>query len=168
MIIKKLFILFSFCILSAPIFAEQDANFQSCMKAITKHDTPENNTPEYKKFNETMCDCMVEQLKSNHNNEDSNKITKTCFFNALLHYATDNLDTNTTDSDMMSACKNMLNVSKDKSSDKEQKMVADFCQCAQPKLLDLFKQSDSMTDQQYKEGIYSIADTCSANIVPPK
>ncbi|MGL5742249.1 MAG: hypothetical protein ACRCXC_06725 [Legionella sp.] len=155
--------MFSFCILSAPIFADQDADHKSCMKAITKNDTPGNNTPEYKKFNETMCDCLIEQAK-NARTVDSTKISKICFFNALLHYATDDLNTNTTASDMMTACKNLLNVNKDKATDGELKMVAVFCECAQPKLLDLFKQSDSMAEKQYKDGLYSIADSCSANI----
>lgn len=163
--IKKLWIIYAavVCLFSAPIYAAQEELHQSCMEAMLKDEKPQNNTPELKKFTGQMCDCLI--AKMNKNNEVDNKtLSKTCFFSSLLHYATDDLEENATDSEMMTACRGMLNVHKDKTSDNELKMVADFCQCAQPQLLDLFKKSDSMTDKQYDEGIYSIAGACSANI----
>src|SRR5690348_1322294 len=107
MMIKKILVLCTFCVLSAPIYADEDADHQSCMKAVTKGDKAENSTPEYKKFTQKYCDCLVDQVnlfRQNKNSKaDSNEISKACFFTALLHSATDDLDKNTSGSDMMTA-----------------------------------------------------------------
>ena len=68
------------------------------------------------------------------------------------------------DTDINEYCVDRWNLVYPKQSDAEKQIVKAYCECAKPKLIDLIKQSDNVTDKQYDEGIDSIADACSDHV----
>ena len=94
----------------------------------------------------------------------------------LLHDTMDSLEeevglTEAKDTDFMEYCQDRWNLIYPKPTDEGKKFTQAYCECAKPKLMDLIKQSDKMTDKQYNDGVDSVAAACSANVqeeAPPK
>jgi hypothetical protein len=87
----------------------------------------------------------------------------------LLHDAMDSLEeevglSEAKESDITEYCQDRWNLVYPKQSEEDKKITAAYCECAKPKLLDLIKQSDNMTDKQYDAGINDVAAACSGNV----
>ncbi len=166
--IKKILVLAVSCALAAPVYAGVEEDHASCMKAMTKGDKLEDNTPEQRALVEKWCDCLVTQVnllkESKATNVDSSKVSQSCYLTASLHQVTDNLKDDATPADLMTACQGMMNVGNYKASGEDLKKLNTFCQCAQPKLADLWEKSDSMSDKDYDAGLYSMSEKCSAGL----
>ena len=159
--IKQYFIVTAMCFFSLSVYADQSNLHQNCVSAMIKAKSAEQNSTEYSVFAEKACSCLLEKSPSGDVNDK--KINKLCIFSGMLHAVTDDLDKNASNSEMMEACKKMVHINNPKPTDEDMNTVNAFCQCAQPKLLELFKKSDSMTDKEYDDGINGIAENCSAN-----
>lgn len=159
--IKQFLIVTTMCLFSLSTYADPNALHQNCVTALTKEKAPDQDGAAYGVFAENACTCLLE--KSPTGDVSDKKINKTCIFSGMLHVVTDDLDKATSGEDMTKACNSMLNINNPKPSKEDETVVTAFCQCAQPKLLDLFKQSDSLSDKQYDDGITAIAEGCSAN-----
>lgn len=159
--IKQLFIVTAIGLFSLSAYAEQSNLHQSCVNAVMKEKIPDQKNEQYSLFADKTCGCLLE--KSPSGEVSDKKINKLCIFSGMLHAVTDDLDKNASDTELMDACKSMLHINNAKPTDEDTKIVNAFCQCAQPKLSELFKKSDSMSDKEYDDGINGIAESCSAN-----
>ena len=122
---------------------------------------------DFKNFGEKYCGC-ASKLPLN-NTEDANKAIKTCLSQTLLHDAMDSVEeevglTEAKDTDITAACEGRWKLIMVKPTEADKKAASAYCECAKPKLVDLIKQSNSMTDKQYAQAIDAVADSCVDNV----
>lgn len=159
---------------SSSVYAEEPAkpvseSFQTvCTNAWMQKAGDAKDKVDYKNFGEKYCGCAAGQPLDN--DAAVQKAIQVCMSRTLLHDAMDSLEdevglAKAKDTDVMEFCQDRWSLIYPKESDADKKQTDAYCECAKPKLMDLVKQADSMTDKQFDEGIDTVAAACSDNAV---
>ncbi|MCW8397373.1 hypothetical protein OQJ26_01005 [Legionella sp. PATHC038] len=158
-----------------PTYAADTAgggDFQTlCTNAWMKKADEAKDKVDFKNFGEKYCGCAAKQPLDN--DAAVQKAVHLCMSRTLLHDAMDSLEdevglSKAKDSDVADFCQDRWNLVDPKQTDEDKKLISAYCECAKPKLVDLLKRSNDMTDKQYSDEIDSIADNCADNAVASK
>lgn len=148
--------------------SQSESTFQdTCINTWMKNTDEAKDKVDYKNFGEKYCGCAAtQQLGSD---AAIKKAIQVCMSRTLLHDAMDSLEeevglSEAKDSDIQEYCEDRWNLIYPKQTDADKKFTTAYCECAKPKLMDLIKQSDNITDKQYDEEIDNVAAACSDNI----
>lgn len=148
--------------------AKPAQSFQSiCLDSWLKRVTDDQNKVDYKNFGEKYCECAASQPLDN--DQAINQAIQLCMSRTLLKDAMDALDesvgiTKATDKQVGDYCAGRWKLVYPAMNDSVKAAASAYCDCAQPKLVDLNKRSDDMTDKEYYDGINGIAATCSTQL----
>lgn len=155
--------------LSATVHAEDF--LASCTNAWMQKINDSADKVDFKNFGEKYCTCAANQLAGQQSptQEMLQKAIQLCMSRTLLHDAMDSVEeevglSEAKDTDVMEYCADRWSLIYPKQTDEDKKFTTAYCECAKPKLMDLIKQSDNMTDKQYDEGIDNVAAACSGNV----
>ncbi|CAM3012082.1 hypothetical protein [Legionella worsleiensis] len=160
------FVLFSLSAYSADT-ASKSESFQSvCINSWMSKAEQVADKVDYKNFGEKYCACASGQPMDNQ--VAINKAIQVCLSQTLLHDAMDSLEeeiglSDAKSSDLSEYCQNRWGLIYPKQTDEEKKFTTSYCACAQPKLMELIKKSETITDKEYDEAIDSIAADCSGD-----
>ena len=166
--IKQVLVATTVGFLSLSSYAQAGESFQTvCINSWMQKIGDSAEKVDYKNFGEKYCSCAANQPLDN--DAAIQKAIQLCMSRTLLHDAMDSLEeevglSEAKDTDINEYCDDRWNLVYPKQTDEEKKVTAAYCECAKPKLLDLIKQSDTMTDKQYDDGIDSVAAACSGNV----
>ncbi|KTD82958.1 hypothetical protein [Legionella waltersii] len=143
----------------APSFQE------NCVNSWMKKGDEAKDKVDYKDFGEKYCGCAASQKLDSE--EAVKKAIQLCLSRTLLHDAMDAMDeevglAESKDTDVQEYCEDRWTLIYPKQTDEDKKFTTAYCECAKPKLLDLIKKSDNLTDKQYDEVIDKVADECSS------
>lgn len=151
-------------------------DFQTlCTNAWMKKADDAKDKVDFKNFGEKYCGCAAKQPLDN--DAAVQKTAKVCMSRTLLHDAMDSLEdevglSKAKDSDIADYCQDRWNLVVPKQTADDKKLITAYCECAKPKLVDMLKKTNDMTDKQYYEEIDGVADACAENAVasepPPK
>lgn len=138
-----------------------------CVDTWMKKGGQASDKVDYKNFGEKYCTCASTQPLDS--DAAIKKAIQICMSRTLLHDAMDSLEeevglSEAKDTDVMEYCQDRWNLIYPNQTDADKKVTGAYCECAKPKLLDLLKQSDNITDSQYSESIDNIAAACSGNV----
>lgn len=145
-----------------------NADFLSvCTKSWMAHSEQAKDKVDYKNFGEKYCGCAATQPLDSQ--DAIKKAIQVCMSRTLLHDAMDSLEEDVglkeaKDSDVSEYCMDRWTLIAAGQSAEAQSAASAYCECAKPKLMDLIKGSDNMTDKQYDEQIDTIAGACSGNV----
>ncbi|KTC82726.1 hypothetical protein [Legionella cincinnatiensis] len=151
---------------------QQSSDFQTiCTDAWMKKADKAKDKVDYKNFGEKYCSCAAKQPLEN--DDAVKKAIQLCMSRTLLHDAMDSLEDEITlskakESDINDYCLDRWSVVLPQQTEDDKKLINAYCQCAQPKLMDLIRQSDTMTDNEYEAGIDKVADHCVENSLVTK
>lgn len=151
-----------------PTETKSGESFQSiCLDSWLKRVTNDQNKVDYKNFGEKYCECAASQPLDNDQAID--KAIQLCMSRTLLKDAMDALDdsvgiTEATDKQVGEYCESRWKLVYPTMNDNVKAAATAYCDCAKPKLLDLNKRSEDMTDNEYYDGINEIAATCSTQL----
>lgn len=166
-IIKKVLVsLVAGFLMSASVYA--DGGFsEACTNAWMKKINDSANKVDFKNFGEKYCTCASAQPLSSK--EEIQKAMQLCMSRTLLHDTMDSVEedvglSEAKDTDVMTACMGRWDLIYPSQNDEGKKFTKAFCECAQPKLMDLVKKSEQMTDKEYDAGIDTVAASCSGNV----
>ncbi|RAP34747.1 MULTISPECIES: hypothetical protein [Legionella] len=140
--------------------------FQStCVNAWMGRNTEITDKMDFKNFGEKYCKCAETQQPLD-TQEAINKAAQVCMSRTILQDAMDNVEENVgldkvTSKDIDDSCHNRWLLVYPKMDENDKKIATSYCDCADPKLVDLSKNSEKMTDDEYYKEIYKIAATCS-------
>lgn len=166
--------LFSYTTFAEPVPPAKPGNdsFQSvCINAwMEKADTAKDKV-DYKNFGEKYCGCAASQPLDT--DAAIQKAIQLCMSRTLLHDAMDSMEEavglpKASEADITNYCQDRWNLIYPEISDENKKKTIAYCDCAKPKLMDLVKQSDNITDKQYDDGINDIAAACSIDALADK
>ncbi|PWY56766.1 hypothetical protein DGG96_04985 [Legionella qingyii] len=150
---------------SLSTYADTAEDFQSrCTNAWMKKADEVKDKVDFKNFGEKYCGCAAKQALDNE--AAIQKAAQLCISRTLLHDAMDSIEEDVgldkaKDSDIADYCQNRWALVIPKQTDDDKKLINTFCDCAKPKLVDLLKKSNDMTDKQYYAEIDGVADTCA-------
>jgi hypothetical protein len=124
---------------------------------------------DYQNFGEKYCACAATQPLATAS--DIQQATQTCMSRIMLHDTMDGLEDDvglakTTSANITEYCQDRWNLIYPLMSDAEKTATAAYCECARPKLLELVKKADSMTDKAYAIEIDGVASACSGKVKP--
>lgn len=113
---------------------------------------------DYKNLGEKYCSCLDGPSMSGN--------AKLCMSKTALHDAMDSLEeevglSDAKEDDVDDYCQEVWGLIYPKPMNTEEAMIKSYCDCAKPKLFELLKQADKMTDKQYDESIDGVAASCS-------
>ncbi|KTD70873.1 hypothetical protein [Legionella tucsonensis] len=151
-------------------FAEGD--FQTrCTEAWMKKADEAKDKVDFKNFGEKYCGCAAKQ--SLDNEAAVQKAVKVCMSRTLLHDTMDSIEddiglSKAKDSDVADYCQDRWDLVLPKPTDEDKKLITAYCECAKPKLVELLKKSNDMTDKQYYNEIDGVADVCADSAVASK
>lgn len=160
---------------SLPTYADAaggGGDFQTiCTNSWMKKADDAKDKVDFKNFGEKYCGCAAKLPLDN--DAAVQKAIHICMSRTLLHDAMDSLEdevglSKAKDSDIADYCQNRWDLIYPKQSDEDKKLITAYCECAKPKLTDLLKRSNDMTDKQYDAEIDTVADACSADAVASK
>ena len=164
--LKQLSIVATTCLLAGSVYAAD--SFQSvCINSWMQKIGGAADKVDYKNFGEKYCGCAAGQPLDN--DAAIQKAIQLCMSRTLLHDAMDSLEeevglSEAKDTDVKEYCEDKWNLIYPKQTDADKKITSAYCECANPKLMDLMKQADNLTDKQYDEGIDTVAAACSGNV----
>lgn len=167
-ILKKVLVITTVSFLSLSSYALTSEAFQTeCTNSWMQKSGDAADKVDYKNFGEKYCGCAANQPLDN--DAAIQKAIQLCMSRTLLHDAMDSLEeevglSEAKDTDINEYCEDRWNLIYPKQTDADKKITTAYCECAKPKLMDLIKQSDNMTDKQYDDGINTIAAACSGNV----
>ncbi|KTD66235.1 hypothetical protein [Legionella shakespearei] len=169
-VLKQAVVAVTISVLACTSYADPAPNssFQSqCVDAWMKKADQATDKVDYKNFGEKYCGCAAAMPLDN--DQAIQKAIQQCMSRTLLHDAMDSLDeevglSDAKDTDVDEYCQDRWNLIYPNQTDADKKVTGAYCECAKPKLLDLIKQSDNMTEKQYNESIDSIAASCSGSV----
>lgn len=165
-------ILFPLC--SAATEANQTSpqeSFQgTCVKSWMKRMDKDQDKTDYRNFGEKYCECAAKHPLDNEKN--INKAMQLCMSQTLLQDTMDSLENEVgldkvTDEDLDEYCADRFKLVFPKMNDKDKQVSTAYCDCAKPRLIQLIKDSEEMTDAQYGSHINEIAATCSSGLENP-
>lgn len=147
-----------------------DESFQSiCVNSWMKRANEAKDQVDYKDFGEKYCGCAAAQPLENNAAIDA--AIQLCMSRTLLVDAMDSveeeigLDKVVAD-DVSKACLDRWSLVYPNMTEQGKVASKAYCDCANPKLMDLVKASDNMTDKDYADQINAVAATCSSEIKP--
>ena len=152
--------------------AKVDQAFQTdCNKAWMDMAGNTSDKVDYKNFGEKYCGCAAG--KSLATKADLSKAAQICMSQTLLHDTMDGLGDNVglknlTQEIIQTGCQDKWKIIYPNMDDKLSASVTSYCQCASPKLMDLNKNRDNLTDKQWYDTIDSIANDCAGTVAPDK
>ncbi|KTD40222.1 hypothetical protein [Legionella parisiensis] len=158
--------------LSLSVNADSAEDFQTrCTEAWMKHAEEAKDKVDFKNFGEKYCSCAAKQPLDNE--AAFQKAAKLCMSRTLLHDAMDSIEddiglSKAKDSDVADYCQDRWDLVLPKPTDEDKKLITAYCECAKPKLVELLKKSNDMTDKQYYSEIDDVADTCADSAVASK
>lgn len=164
--LKKLSIAVTVWVFTGAVYAAD--SFQAvCTNSWMKKIDESTEKVDYKNFGEKYCECAAGQPLDNE--AAIQKAIQLCMSRTLLHDAMDSLEEEVgikeaKDSDVKEYCEDKWNLVYPKQTAEDKIITSAYCACANPKLMELMKQADGMTDKQYAEGIDSAAASCSGNV----
>ncbi|MDR3443497.1 MAG: hypothetical protein P4L65_10870 [Legionella sp.] len=164
--------IFSFATYAESTAAPSSESFQTtCTNAWMKNAADVKDPVDYKNFGEKYCGCAAKEPLDN--DAAVQKAVQLCMSRTLIHDAMDSMEdevglSKAKDSDIMEYCQDRWNLLYPKQTDEDKKLIAAHCECAKPKIVELIKQSDKMTDKQYDEGLDAVAAACSIDAVAHK
>ncbi|AWN75571.1 hypothetical protein LEAN103870_06280 [Legionella anisa] len=147
-------------------------DFQTrCTDAWMKKADEAKDKVDFKNFGEKYCGCAAKLPLDNE--AAVQKAVKVCMSRTLLHDAMDSIEddvglSKAKDSDITDYCKDRWELVLPKPTDEDKKFITAYCECAKPKLVELLKKSNDMTDKQYYDEIDGVADTCADSEVASK
>ncbi|CEG56930.1 hypothetical protein [Legionella fallonii] len=157
--------------LSATVHAADEDFLGACTNAWMQKINDSAEKVDYKNFGEKYCTCASNQLrdKKDLTQDMLQKAMQLCMSRTLLHDAMDSVEeevglSEAKDTDVMEYCEDRWKLIYPKQTDDDKKITTAYCECAKPKLMDLIKQADNMTDKQYDDAIDSVAAACSGNV----
>lgn len=149
---------------------KQAESFQSvCLSSWMKRINEISDKVSYKNFGEKYCGCALTQPLDT--DADIDKAIQVCMARTLLHDTMDTIEdkvglAKATEKDISESCDGLWNLIYPNMSEQAKRATTDFCNCARPKLADLLKNSDTMTDKDYYTQIDIVAATCSGMVKP--
>lgn len=167
-------LLIHIAIIMAPTIINADAANQTsesfltvCIDSWMKKAAKSADQVDYKNFGEKYCACASTQPLTN--DAAIKNAIQLCMSRTLLHDAMDSLEeevglTDAKDTDIDEYCQDRWSLIYPNQTDADRKGITAYCECAKPKLLELIKQSETITDKQYSETIDTIAQACSENV----
>lgn len=166
-IFKHILVVYSVGLLLSASAQADDSFLTTCTNAWMQKINASAEPVDYKNFGEKYCGCAANQPLDNQ--AAIQKAMQLCISRTLLHDAMDSLEeeiglSEAKDTDVMEYCEDRWNLIYPKQTEADKKITTAYCECAKPKLMDLIKQSDNMTDKQYDDGIDLVASACSANV----
>lgn len=166
--LRQVLIAVTISLLACSSYAEVNPAFQTeCVNSWMKNADQATDKVDYKNFGEKYCGCAAGLPLDNE--QAVQKAIQLCMSRTLLHDAMDSVDeevglSEAKDTDIDEYCQDRWTLIYPHQSDADKKVTTAYCECAKPKLLDLIKQSDNMTEKQYNDSIDSIAANCSGNV----
>jgi len=148
--------------------ATGDSFHQVCVKSWMGRNADVKNKVDFQNFGEKYCTCAETQTPLD-SNEAINMAAQVCMSRTLLQDAADNLSdeiglNEVKDTDFNEYCMDRWELVYPNMDDNDKKAAVGYCDCAKPKLLELFKKSSDMTDQAYSKAIDDVAATCSGKV----
>jgi hypothetical protein len=147
---------------------QPNSSFQSvCINSWMSKGEQATDKVDYKNFGEKYCACASAQPLDNE--EAIKKAIQICLSQTLIHDAMDSLEEEVGLSDAKAAdyteyCQDRWSLIYPKQTEEDKKFTSSYCECAQPKLMDLVKKSEAITDKEYDQSIDTIAASCSGNV----
>ncbi|BCA95687.1 hypothetical protein TUM19329_20480 [Legionella antarctica] len=166
--LKRLLFAATMGFFSISLYAQPDESFQSlCINTWMKKSSDFSDGVNFKNFGEKYCTCAAGQQLDN--DAAIQKAIQFCMSKTLLHDAMESLEeeaglSEANDTDIKEYCEDRWNLVFSKQTDANKKITVAFCECAKPKLMDLIKKADDVTDTQYEKGIDDVAAACSGRI----
>lgn len=125
----------------------------------------------YQNFGEKYCDCGSKNKLETK--EDINKVAQICMSQSILHDTMDGLEDKTglknlTAEKIQSGCGDTWKIIYANMDDKTKTATGAYCQCVAPKLYEMTKNSENMTDKTWYEKMNGIAGECAGNVEPNK
>ena len=161
-------------VLSSPLMVYADTDnaaaqtFQTgCLKAWMGRSEAIKDKVDYQNFGEKYCACAATQPLATAS--DVQQAAQICMSRIMLHDTMDSLEDDvglakTTSENITEYCHDRWNLIYPSMSEADKTATAAYCECANPKLFDLVKKSDSMTDKTYSNEIDGIAGACSGKV----
>lgn len=145
-----------------------DSFHSVCVKSWMGRNTDIKDKVDFQNFGEKYCSCAETQTPLD-SNEAINMAAQVCMSRTLLQDAAENLSDDigldkVKDSDFDEYCMDRWELVYPGMDENDKKAAVGYCDCAKPKLLDLFKKSGDMTDQAYTKAINDVAATCSGKV----
>ena len=147
-----------------------DESFQTiCVNSWLKRANQAKDQVDYKNFGEKYCGCAASQPLDN--NAAIDQAIQLCMSRTLLKDAMDSVEeevslNKATANDITQYCQDRWNLVYLNMTEKGKIASKAYCDCANPKLVALIKDSDKMTDKDYDNQINGIAASCSSEIKP--
>lgn len=152
-------------LVSVSAYADAASDFQTvCTNAWMKKADETKDKVDFKNFGEKYCGCAAKQPLGD--DAAIQKAVHLCMSRTMLHDTMDSLGdeiglSKIKDSDISDYCMNRWELIMPKQTDGEKKLINDYCNCVKPKLMELVKKSNNVTDKQYDETIDNVADGCA-------
>lgn len=143
----------------------------ACVKSWMERGDKTSDKVGYKNFGEKYCDCAANMPLNSDAAID--KAAQLCMSQILLHDAMDNVESdsglaNLTEDKVKSACAGEWTMIYPEMDAKLKEGTASYCACAAPKMNDLNKTRDNLTDKEWYAKINGIAADCSGIVAPDK
>jgi hypothetical protein len=171
-LLNKIFIIVTVVLFSFTSYADDSAQktnpfLTACTNSWMSKADQASDKVDYKNFGEKYCTCA--SLQPLDNDVAIKKAIQLCMSRTLLHDAMDSLEeevglSDAKDTDLTEYCQDRWNLIYPQQTDDVKKLTTAYCECAKPKLFDLIKQSESITDKQYEDSINTIAADCSGKV----
>lgn len=145
-----------------------DTFHQVCVKSWMGRLNDVKDKVDFQNFGEKYCTCAETQQPLD-SNDAINHAAQVCMSRTLLEDAVDNLSdevglTEAKPTDFDEYCMDRWQLVYPTMDDNDKKAAANYCECAKPKLLELFKDSTQATDQAFVKAIDGVAATCSGKV----
>lgn len=145
-------------------------SFQSiCLNSWMKRVNDIGDKVSYKNFGEKYCACAQTQPLDTDAAVD--KAIQVCMSRTLLHDSMDSLEekiglNKATDKDIAQYCSDRWSLIYPQMTEQAKQNATAFCECSTPKLVEVLKKSDDLTDKEYYLQIDTIAASCSGQLTP--
>lgn len=123
---------------------------------------------DFRQFGEKYCGCAETQQPLD-SDAAINKAIQVCMSRTLLQDAVDKLKatgplSKISSDDLTKDCMNSWQLIYPSMNAQDKQAATNYCQCANPKLLELFKNSSSMSDTNLSTAVHGVAAACSGHV----
>jgi hypothetical protein len=143
-------------------------DFQAvCTNAWMQKADQSKNKVDYKNFGEKYCACAATQPLDSP--VAIKKAIQICMSQTLLHDAMDALEEevgldDAKDTDVNDYCQDRWSLIEPNQDAQVKTIATVYCECAKPKLMEIIKKADNVTDKEYYAQIDAVAAECSGNV----
>lgn len=139
----------------------------NCIKSWMSKTEGVSDKVEYKNLGEKFCGCVV--TKPLKTDAETSQAVQICMSQVLLHDTMDTIEdanglANLTKETLNSTCLDKWALMNPKMDADTKNQVATYCNCASSQLLELNKNKDNVTDNDWAMKINQIAETCANNV----